>query len=212
MRISHLCLLTTLCLGISAAQAAPKVVPIVTEPLPEEDGLKVSIGERIIELRPSDPHIVVVLQNSSSKPINVFEEWNSSGAFNLILEVIKVNGKTLDKPLIIRKGMMIWMANYPSAEQIAPGDVLVREVRLQVSKHFLDPSIPETNEDINPRGPFYWAFPIPAKGVPRQITMRAVFGNNDPVSDTGMKKQTVWTGRIASPLKDYDVYWGADNN
>ncbi len=40
--------------------------------------------------------------------------------------------------------------------------------------------------------------------------MRAVFANDDPHSNTGMEKKTVWTGRIASPFKDYNVFWGAN--
>lgn len=204
MRIVVLGLLALLGLGVGAAQAAA-----VVEPLAEKDGLKVSIGENNIELRRSDPHISVVLQNTSSKPMNVFQEWNSWGAYNLTLEVTSIDGKVLDNPLVVGKGGMIWKANIPSAETIAPGDVLVREVRLQVSKHLLDPSVPETADDLNPRGPFYWGFPVPKVDERRRVTMRAMFANDDPHSDTGMERRVVWTGRIASPFKDYTVCWGA---
>ena len=196
-------------------QAAPVAEPVaatlVAEPLAEKDGLKISIPPishgRYVGLRQSDPHINVVLQNTSSKPINIFEEWNSWGYNNLRLEITKVDGKVLDKPLVVRKGMMAWGANFSSAETLAPGDALVREVRLQVSKHSLDSSIPETTADLNSYGALYWGFPVPLKGGQRLITMRAVFANNDSVSDTGMEKKVVWTGQIASPFKDYALVW-----
>ncbi len=110
MRFS-LCVVSLL-LGTAVVQAAPVAkpvaAPVVAEPLAEKDGLKVSIGEANLELRQGDPHISVVLQNSSSKPINVFQEWNSWGAYNLTLEITSVDGRVLDKPLVVTNGGMAW--------------------------------------------------------------------------------------------------------
>ena len=198
-------------------QAIPKA-PLAVKPLPEKNGLKVSIsatyrgdnGDNTIELRPSAPHINVVLQNTSSKPINIFEEWNSWGYDNLTLKITKVDGKFLDKPLIVSKGVMAWSANFSSAETLSPGEVRVREARLQVPAQIFIPTAPLTTFDLNARGPFYWEFPFPPKDDSRQVTMSAVFANDDAVSDTGMKKKVVWTGEIASPPTDYRIYWGSD--
>jgi len=104
MRISHLCLLTFFCFG--TAHAAPKAVPAIAEPLSQKDGLQVSIGN--IELRPSDPHIDVVLQNNSDKPIDIFNEGNSWGFNNLTLEVRRINGKVLTAPLLVARGYVPW--------------------------------------------------------------------------------------------------------
>lgn len=197
MRIAHLCVLALL-LGTIVVQAAPVVkpvvAPVVAEPLVEKDGLKVSIGS--IELRASDPHINVVLQNTLAKPINVYAEWNSWGYDNLTLQITKLDGKVLDEPLIINKGLMAWSRNGPTTEGIAPGEAIVREVRLDS---------PDQQSPIR-NGPFYLGFPLPPQGASRQISMRAVFENEQNVT-LGQEKKLVWTGRIASPFKDYDVRW-----
>lgn len=107
MRISHLCLLTCLCVG--TAHAAPTTAPVVSEPLPEKDGLKVWVSS--IELSPSNPHINVVLKNISAKPINIFAENNSEGYSNLSLEIGAVDGEVLSEPLVVSREQRIWKAN-----------------------------------------------------------------------------------------------------
>ncbi len=196
MRIVPLCLLVLLGLSVGAAQAAPAGISVGAPDIPiaEKDGLKVSIGS--IELRPNDPHINVVLQNTSAKPINLFSEGNSWGYNNLTFEITKVDGKVLDKPLIVARDYVPWRANMLSYQVIDPGEAIVREVRLQV---------PETNGVI--RRNFYGNFPFPSQGTQSQITMRAVFGNDDSNSYKGKKH---WTGRIASPFKSYNIFLGAN--
>lgn len=197
MRIVALGLLALLGLGVGAAQAAPVAAPVVAEPLAEKDGLKVSIGS--IELRPNDPHINVVLQNTSAKPINVYAEWNSWGYDNLTLQITKLDGKVLDEPLIINKGLMVWLRNGPTTEAIAPGEAIVREVRLH---------LPDQQSSIR-NGQYYWEFPFPPQSASRQISMRAVFENDQNVT-FGQEKNPVWTGRVASPFKEYDIFWDAN--
>ena len=193
MRIVALGLLALLSLGAGAAQAAPVAAPVVAEPLAEKDGLKVSIGS--IELRPSDPHINVVLQNTSSKPIIIYDDWNSYGFWNLALEITSIDGKILDKPLFVQRTRhMAWSRNGPTTESISPGAAIVREVRLHLP-----------DQKLRPHGQFYWDFPFPSESSFREVSMRAVFANDDNQSGGGK----VWTGRIASPWKDYKLYWEA---
>ncbi|BCM93695.1 hypothetical protein IAD21_05586 [Abditibacteriota bacterium] len=169
----------------------------------EMDGLKISIsptakgnGGNAIKLLPKDPQINVVLQNTSSKPLNIFEEWNSWGAYNLTLKVTKIDGKVLQKPLIISNLQTAWLKNFDSVETIQPAKAITREVHLQVP-----------TESLNPRR-LYGKFPFPKEGHSSQITMSAVFANDDPKSDTSREKKVVWTGKIASPPTNYRVYWG----
>ena len=205
MRFVSLGLLALLGLSVGAVNAAPVAAPVVAEPVAEKDGLKVSIGS--IELRSNDPHINVVLQNTSAKPINLFSEGNSGGYNNLTLEITKVDGKVLDKPLIVARDYVPWRANMLSYQVIDPGEAIVREVRLQVPKQVLDPSAPATDSERTLRRDFYGNFPAPTQGSQRQITMRSVFANDDSNNYEGKKH---WTGRIASPLKDYTVFWRAN--
>jgi len=203
MRISHLCFLSCLCVG--TAHAVPTTAPLVAEPLPQKDGLKVSIGS--IELRPSDPHIDVVLQNTSAQPINIFTEGNSWGFNNLTLEIRQVDGKVLTTPLLVARDYVPWRANAISFQTIEPGEAIVREVRLQVAQNSLNAMAPIIGAGEPLRRGFYRNFPAPIKGSQSQITMRAVFGNSERIT---YQAKTAWTGCIASPFKDYNVYWGAD--
>lgn len=203
MRISHLCLLTFFCFG--TAHAAPKAVPAIAEPLSQKDGLQVSIGN--IELRPSDPHINVVLQNTSDRPINIFNEENSWGFLNLSLEITVVDNKILAEPLIVSREQRVWRGNVFSFQTIAPGEAIVREMRLPALEQSLDSTAPATSKKVSFPPVFYEDFPVPTQHKRRQITMRAVFANDDSISDGG---KTAWTGHIASPFKDYNVFWDAD--
>ncbi len=214
---SLLCTLTflgsALCLE-PQVQAAPNT-PETAESLPEKDGLKISIsptykreeGRGGIGLEPSDPYIDIVLQNVSSKPLNIFEEWNSSGAYNLTLRITEVDGKTLDNPIIIHRSGLEWGGNVGSLRLIEPGEAVVREVRLHVPAQIFNPAAPKTDSDLKPHGYRYWQFPVPDKDRDRQIILSAVFANDLDHNEGGTK---VWTGQIASPPTDYRVYWSSD--
>lgn len=206
--------------ALGTAQAAPAVVAKTAEPLAEiaplsaQNGLKVSIsatsqsGNQMptIALHHGDPHINVVLQNTSSKPIQIFQEWNSWGYYNLILEISAIDSKTMGVPLRIGRGAGVWFANVPSSDIIGPGEAIVREARLWVPPETLTP----TTKPTNVFGPFFANFPLPTSTTPRQITMRAVFSNSNDRSGSGSSgyKGVVWTGRIASAFQTYIVRWG----
>ena len=202
--------------GASVAQAQtqnPKALE-TTEQVSEKDGLKVSISAtyiqndvRAIDLQQSNTHINVLLQNTSSKPINIYQVWNSWGYDNLRLKITKVDGKVLNTPLIVSKGPMDWSENFPSTDTIGPGEVIVREARLHIPTQIRNPASPSTDSDLIEQGPSYWHFPLPDMVSRRQVTMSAVFMNNEA---TGRRGEKVWTGRIVSLPTNYQVFWGAD--
>lgn len=201
--------LASLFFALTAARAQPSPQLEMPVALPAElGGLKISIAPTFrrpdssaIELHKGDPHINVVLQNVGDKPISLYEEWNSWGAFNLSLEISAIDGKPLEKPLVISKGMMVWLANLASTETLNVGAVAVREVRFHLPRQILDPTAPATNENMIAFGPFYADFPFPPANDSRTLTMRAVFRNADA------KTKPVWSGQIASPLTQYRFFW-----
>ena len=201
--------------AIAPAQSAPEVAKsgAPTALASKQSGLKISIAPTFrrpddfsIELHQGDPHINIVLQNVSDKPLSIYEEWNSWGAYNLHLEINAIDGKTLPKPLVVSKGMMGWRANFPSTEMLDVGGVAVREVRLHLPKQIFAPKAPLTAEDLNSRGPFYFNFPFPPADNSRTLTMRAVFENAK--TDGSAKLTPVWTGKVTSPWTQYRFFWG----
>jgi len=191
-----LCVLALL-LGAAVVQAAPVAkpvaVPVVAELPMEQNGLKIALVGLDFDFRADDPHINVALKNISAKPIRVFSEGNSSGYSSLTLEISAVDGKVLDRPLIVARKPKRWLANSRSSQTIQLGRVLLRTMHFQTrdrSAAFFD----------------YKNFPLPFKGHPRRVTMRAVFVNGYPMAGAG----PAWTGRVASPWKDYTVWWDAD--
>lgn len=220
MRVPFLIALVCLgCASVAQAQTQAPKAPDTTEPVAEKGGLKISIsvssdddhGDHAILLRPSDPHINVVLQNTSPKPINIFQERDLRAVYNLILKITKVDDKVLDRPLIVPMGMIprrSWNGSVASIETLAPGETRVREVRLHVPAQIFDPAAPVTSSDLNPRSPFYERFPLPEKEGSRSVTMSAVFANDNSNGHTGVEKKSVWTGKIESAPTDYRVFWG----
>ena len=204
-------------MGAACSQAAPVVAPDAALPA-ESNGLKVSIAptstndnsDLSIALHRGDPHLNVVLQNTSDKPIRVYQDWNSWGYSNLTLQVTAIDGKTLDKPLKIERGPGIWFANIASTDVINAGETIVREVRLNLPPEIFDATKPATVDNSVTRLRLYFGFPFPPPDNFRTLTIRALFSNDDAKGDVGKNAKQVWTGQIASPLKDYRVYWDAD--
>jgi hypothetical protein len=202
----------------SLTQATPRVTsaPVATSGAASQTpGLKIFISaieggndhsyrqpepeQRGVELSPVDPHIDVVLQNTSSQPINVFQDWNSWGFNNLSLEITKLDGKVLSPPLVVKRGMGAWTMNFAEAQIIRPGEAIVREV------HLYNPSLKVIKGDYHlPSGYYpeqlYGNFPF-AKNSPRQMTMRAVFQNSS--TDHQQYAAPTWTGKVTSPLGNY---------
>ena len=200
MKFVPLGLLASLGLGVGVAQAAPVAAPVVAEPLAEKDGLKVSIvptsekdGLGIIELKMPDPFISVELRNTSDRPINVLDKEHSWGANDVTIQITQVDGKALEKPLTVFKMPPVWVSGGGiSSEEIAPGQTLLRHVRLRTPLQMLDPTSRDTAQDLNPpQSPIYWKFPVPLKEQTHRVTMRAVFSNDNPVSNLRGRRKTV---------------------
>ena len=238
MNLSQLFVFAGLLAGATSIQAAPVASPIATLPA-ERNGLKISIAptstnhdsDLSIALHRGDPHLNVVLQNTSKEPIHIFQEWNSWGYQNLTLQITAVDGKTLDKPLEIKGGPRMWVANTASTDVIEVGQTMVREVRFALPPDVVTPQItaPSTESGLSfespeirviPRPSFpkldysgrYFGFPFSQSDSSRSLTIRAVFSNADNLGEwKGTKaKSLVWTGQIASPLKNYRFFWDAD--
>lgn len=205
-----------LVLGAAVVQAAPVtepvLAPVVTEPLAERDGLRISIVPTstegdvgIIDLKTGSPCINVRLQNTSDKALSLYEERNSVGFYNLTLEITEVDDKVLNKTLVVRKGPMNWWANSLSRQIIKPGESLVRVARLHI------PSEKDKKADLS--GWLYRDFPLPPVNGTRDITMRAVFQTPhafDGTSTLKPKESSTWLGKIASQPMNYRIQWDAN--
>lgn len=230
-------------MGVACVQAAPVVAPDAALPA-ESSGLKISISptftsdnsDSSIALHHNDPHINVVLQNTSDKPIRVYQDWNSWGYYNLTLQITSVDGKKLDKPLNIGRGPGMWLANTASTDIIEAGQAMVREVRLNLPPEVFAPKPQFSEQDTDAKSPLsfhspnsrfsfsipkfglsfgansniYFGFPFPPPDNSRTLTVRALFSNDDAKGTGGKDTKQIWTGNIASPLKDYRVFWDAD--
>lgn len=150
---------------------------------------------------PDDPHLNVLLRNVSAQPISVHQEWNSWGYFNLSLELTKINGDPLAKPIIVKREGGQWTKNFAQAQAIQPGESIVREV------HFLPADGKKLRAFMGGEGGFYLHFPKPSLvrrngGIgPDIYTMRAVF--QDSSSDNDQDAPPAWTGKVASPPMEY---------
>ena len=69
-------------------------------------------------------HFHVLLTNTSSTPVNIFEEWNSWGYYGLSFEITYSDGRK-DHPMKKVRG---WQHNYPSTITIAPHGFCMFEV------------------------------------------------------------------------------------
>ncbi len=149
MNFSQIFVFAGLLTGAASIQAAPVIAPDAALPA-ESNGLKVSIAptstndnsDLSIALHRGDPHINVVLQNTSDKPIRVYQNWNSWGYYNLTLQVTAIDGKTLDKPLEIERGLGAFFANAPTTDIIEANNTIVREVKLYLPPEIFAPKIP----------------------------------------------------------------------
>ncbi len=217
MNFSQLFVFSGLLTGAASVQAAPVITPNASLPA-ESNGLKISIsptfaGDELnlsISLHRSDPHLNIVLQNTSDKPIRVYQDWNSWGYFNLTLQITAVDGKALDKPLNIGRGPGVWFANVPTTDFIGAGQAVVREVHLNLPAEIFDSKKPASDKKSGVNWRRYFGFPFPPADNSRTLTMRAMFNNSDNKGTGGKDAGEVWTGAVASPSESYRFFWGDD--
>ena len=138
---------------------------------------------RSIRLVNEKSHFHVVVTNTSGKPQRLWETWNSWGYYNLRFEVADQKGKVLYE---IKKKPRAWTVNFPSWIELAAGEQFVMDVYFD-RESWKMPFLKQKKKG---------AFPL---------RMRAIFENK---ADEETKEHKIWTGRIASPLRNYSVgYW-----
>ena len=218
---TFLCVLALLS-GTAVVQAAPVAkpvaAPVVAEPLAEKDGLKISIAtERFaadnadderttiprIWLSSVHPFVQVVLQNTSTKAINL-SVTNSAGGVKqfLSLELTTIDGKTLNVPLIVSQPYVRVGANVAYLQAIAPGEVLVLEIQLPT------PDILQSNGARRVFG----EPSVPLKDANAKMTLRAIFADSNDYNwaEPGHKPTPVWKGKVVSPFVEYQVHWNGN--
>lgn len=212
MRIVFLGLLALLGLGVGAAQAAPVAAPVVVEQPVEQNGLRVSISstrrafsdDNAIELGTTDPTLLVVLQNTTEQPLNIWDQECELGNSSLTLEVAKINGRVLPQPLVVQRIGWTSFANGRIEETVDGREAIVRLVSLFMPDDVIKNSTVPVRQSLKPLNWSYSGFPFPNSSAPVRLTMRAVFSNT---TATGGKEKPIWIGKIASPWKDYFVSW-----
>jgi len=127
-------------------------------------------------------HFHVLLTNTSTAPINLFEEWNSFGYYGLSFDIKYPDGRTVH---LVKKPRG-WDKNFPSTVTIEPGGFYVFNVTFE-------PGIWENsilNEKAGEHG--------------TRCRMQAIYSIE---SDKYAREERVWTGTIKSVERAY-TFWG----
>ncbi|UOQ71772.1 hypothetical protein [Hymenobacter cellulosilyticus] len=128
----------------------------------------------------------VLLTNTSERPVNLFEEWNSWGYFGLSFDLTYTDGR---KVRAVKAGRG-WDKNFASTVTIAPGGFFVFPVTFNT-----DPKIGDVWQN-SPRSK-----KINGPGV--SCRMRAVYSIESSREATEHK---AWTGTITSPEATYTIW------
>ena len=74
--------------------------------------------ERFLKEKVAEPvDFVVLIENTSSRDIGIYRQWNSWGYYSIHFVVEDADGKQT----VIEKGMRSWTKNYPDCFQLSPG-------------------------------------------------------------------------------------------
>jgi hypothetical protein len=74
--------------------------------------------ERFLEDKKREPvDFLVLIENTSSRDIGVYRQWNSWGYYSIHFVVERPDGKQT----VIEKGVRAWSMNYPDCFQLPPG-------------------------------------------------------------------------------------------
>ncbi len=118
----------------------------------------------------AESHFHVVIENVSTEPQPIIDEWNSWGYFNLTFEYTAADGQRHAMEKLPRA----WKGNELTTSKLKPGEVEVRDIYL--------------NNQI-------WSnLPVPARGETK-VRIRAVFQQKLE----GFDIPGLWQGRIESP-------------
>jgi hypothetical protein len=147
------------------------------EPQAPRESLSVSIAlplhgdQRPIEMYGGGT-IHVVLTNTTTKPLNVWQEWCSWGWYALKFRCTDANGKSW----LIEKRPREWTKNFAAEETLPPGESLVLTAKL-------------ADKEI-------WAGLPPIGSYNSTMTLEAIV-EIDPTPECSEKQ--VWSGRVTSP-------------
>ncbi len=191
------CLLLLLCTGLfvpAGAGVPATATKNVGSPLAVSIAVPEQTGQRRLLLSNKSPHFSVVLRNISLHPVSIYGEDSSWGSYNLTLEITAVGGRTLDKPLVVKRGWGVdhWFANRADVETLMPGDEVVRDLRVQGT-----PAASLVFGDGT-----YRPFPLPKSTDKQIVRMRAVYTEKE---DDQAARTSVWSGQAASEARDYNV-------
>jgi hypothetical protein len=156
--------------AIAAEDEATETVEVKEEALQVSISLPKRFDKRTVSLGATPEAFHVVVTNVTKEPVRLWREWCSWGYFNLFFEV--QFGE--EKPLKMVKELRGWDKNYPDFAEIAAGEHLVLEVKL-------DPGV--------------WRIPFEKAGEPRAARLRAIYAVEP---DDESKRHVVWTGRVES--------------
>jgi hypothetical protein len=74
--------------------------------------------ERFLKDRIREPvNFVVLIENTSSRDVGIYRQWNSWGYYSIHFVVTAADGKQT----IIEKGIRTWTKNYPDSFRLPPG-------------------------------------------------------------------------------------------
>ncbi|GAA4362923.1 hypothetical protein GCM10023185_31240 [Hymenobacter saemangeumensis] len=138
----------------------------------------------IISIADSSSHFHVLLTNTSAQPINIFEEWNTWGYYNLFFELTYPDGRKKT----VSKGAENWYRNFPSTTVIPAGRSFVFDVNF---------------DNDSTHRPYWYNSVLNEKGYSTECRMRAIYHCED--SEIAHKKRA-WTGTLTSETRDYIFY------
>jgi hypothetical protein len=124
MRRNHFFLWVT----IPAALLVLSLVSAGDPPANQALALKVILAtpeRNIWQIADNQSHLTVILENTSDKPIELYDSWNSWGWYNVKLEWQTKDGKGTVRPV-----QRAWTQNSPTVTEVPPGGAIVREVDL----------------------------------------------------------------------------------
>lgn len=174
------------------SSTAPSATPTAPDPEPEElGGLKATLISA--KVGADGISVTFVLRNVGSKPLHVFERWNSWGADQWTIEVEEAAGNRV----IALNPQQAWTKNFPSALKIEPGE----EHRMLCVILPAEPEFWKSQVDYFVPRP-----PVPAFTAPTRV--RGVFDTKgalqQPEDRIGVRaggtitSKDIWNGRIAT--------------
>jgi hypothetical protein len=128
----------------------------------------------------------VLITNISSKPVGVWQEWNSWGYYCLQIEIVERNGTRH----LLKKKSANFLVNSPDTVDLKPGGSVVWDVNLDPSEW----------EDLS------W-FPKD-RSVDARVRAIYTWENSTDEDDIklGVNRMGAWTGQAASPYYNFTLF------